>query len=142
MKSLKQFQEEFDRELNDAQENVRKATAELEKKAEELQKKSEEGKLEPAEVAEFQELQRKIQVLKAVEEQRLTALKERLQKKLEQAQQRIRREGDQKIESTQNSIKVAASTLPLIFPLVIGLLVYGRRRVREREGVSKSRLRY
>jgi ABC-2 type transport system permease protein len=142
MKSLKEFQEEFDRELNDAQENVRKATAELEKKAEELQKKSEEGKLEPAEVAEFQELQRKIQVLKAVEEQRLTALKERLQKKLEQAQQRIRREGDQKIESTQNSIKVAASTLPLIFPLVIGLLVYGRRRVREREGVSKSRLRY
>lgn len=142
MKSLKKFQEDFDSKLKEAQENVSKGSAELLKKQEELQKKSDEGKLDPAEVAEFEELKRKLDILKATEQQRLTALKDRLQKQLEQEQQKIRREGDRKIESTQNSIKVAATTLPLIFPLVIGIMVYAQRRVREREGVSKSRLRY
>ena len=37
--------------------------------------------------------------------------------------------------------KVRATAFPPILPLLIGLGVWARRRVREREGVSKTRMR-
>ncbi|QDU31953.1 ABC-type uncharacterized transport system [Anatilimnocola aggregata] len=140
--SLKKHQDAFAKAIEENEENVRKATAEMQKKTEELQKLSDEGKLDPAQVAEFQEQKEQFERLKAIEEQRAKVKKEQAEKNLESEQAKIRREGDRKIESTQNSIKIAATTLPLIFPLIIGLIVLAQRRVREREGVSKSRLRY
>ncbi|WP_425616278.1 Gldg family protein [Anatilimnocola sp. NA78] len=141
-KSLKLHQEAFTKSIAENEETVRKATEELQKKTEELQKLSDEGKLDPAQVAEFKAQQEQLDRVREVQNRYATVKKEQAQKKLESEQQKIRRDGDRKIESTQNSIKIAATTLPLIFPLVIGLLVYAQRRVREREGVSKSRLRY
>ena len=100
------------------------------------------AKIDAKDVQDFREKQRQLEIQKAIEDQRAKVLKEKLEKELEQKGAELRRNGDRDIESTQNSVKLAATVLPLIFPLLIGLFVYAQRRVREREGVSKSRLRY
>jgi ABC-2 type transport system permease protein len=48
---------------------------------------------------------------------------------------------DLEILKTKNQYKVLAVTLPPIPPLLIGFLVFVRRRLREREGIARSRMR-
>jgi len=52
-----------------------------------------------------------------------------------------RRETDDEIRKTQNYYKSLAVFLPAIPPLIVGVVVWVSRRLREREGISKSRLR-
>jgi ABC-2 type transport system permease protein len=139
---VKEYQAKFDKDVKEIDEGVQKKDAEMRKKLDELKKLQEEGKLEPAKVIEFQELQRQHRVMEAVEKQRADVRKKQLEQQMQRDMGKERRAGDRKIESIQNSIKLAATAIPLIFPLLIGLTVFAQRRVREREGVSKARLRY
>mgnify|MGYP001217586354 CR=1 FL=1 len=52
-----------------------------------------------------------------------------------------RRQTDLKILEIQNFYKFLAVALPPIPPLLVGLIVFVSRRLREREGIAKSRLR-
>lgn len=64
----------------------------------------------------------------------------RAQRKLNDELKRIQRKADLKIQKTQNNYKswaVATSILPAI----VGLVVFVQRRLREREGISKARLK-
>lgn len=140
--ALKEYQDRFDKEVAEIETNKKKATEKQEKELADLQKKQEEGNIDAKDVQDFREKQRQLEIQKALEDQRAKVLKEKLEKELEQKGEELRRIGDRDIDSTQNSVKIAATVLPLIFPLLIGLFVYAQRRVREREGVSKSRLRY
>ena len=142
MKAISDAQAEFDDGLKQSADKKKEAIAEFEKKRDELQKQQDEGKLDAAGVAEFRDFQRELQARIEVLNQREKTEKDRLEKNLEQKMAKTRREGDRDIERTQNSIKIAATILPLMFPLLIGIFVFAQRRVREREGVSKSRLRY
>ncbi|MEZ6086577.1 MAG: hypothetical protein R3C05_00770 [Pirellulaceae bacterium] len=54
--------------------------------------------------------------------------------------QKERREADLTVRARQNRVKAAAVTLPCIPPLLIGVIVFASRRLRERENISKSRL--
>jgi ABC-2 type transport system permease protein len=45
------------------------------------------------------------------------------------------------VEKIQNVVKAAAVTLPCIPPLLIGIIVFASGRLRERENISKSRLK-
>jgi ABC-2 type transport system permease protein len=54
---------------------------------------------------------------------------------------RIRRQRDQQIQQVQNEYKLRAALLPPIPPLLVGFVVWVRRRLREREGMSRSRMR-
>jgi ABC-2 type transport system permease protein len=45
------------------------------------------------------------------------------------------------VQRTQNKFKAWAILLPPIPPLLLGLVVFARRRVMEREGISKNRMR-
>ncbi|MFO0817418.1 MAG: Gldg family protein [Pirellulales bacterium] len=47
---------------------------------------------------------------------------------------------EQQIDSIQDTFKVWSVSLPLVPPLLVGLAVFVRRRLREREGISKARL--
>ena len=51
----------------------------------------------------------------------------------------IELEAELKIQETQRQFKLAAVVLPPIPPLLVGLFVFARRRLREREGISKAR---
>ncbi len=70
-------------------------------------------------------------------EQELALQKNRLQDE----ERRIRRDAENAIQKIQRGYKVTAVLLPPIPPLILGLIVFTRRRLREREGVSKARLR-
>jgi len=70
-------------------------------------------------------------------QQELTVQNNRLQDE----ERRIRRDAENSIQKIQRGYKVTAVLLPPIPPLILGLIVFTRRRLREREGVSKARLR-
>ncbi len=140
--ALKKYQEQFDKSVAELEAEKEKELAEFKKELDALRKEQSEGKLDAAKVADFREKERQQQVKEAIINQRIEVRKKQLEQELERAGDKLRRDGDRDIESTQNSVKIAATVLPLIFPLLIGLSVYAQRRVREREGVSKSRLRY
>jgi ABC-2 type transport system permease protein len=54
---------------------------------------------------------------------------------------RIQRGIDREIRGIQFWCKFWAVVLPLIPPLLVGLVVFVQRRLREREGVAKARMR-
>ena len=74
-------------------------------------------------------------------EQENQVAREKAERDRTQNIEKIRRETDLRIQKIQNWYKFVAVALPPIPPLVVGLIVFVRRRLREREGVSKARLR-
>jgi ABC-2 type transport system permease protein len=67
--------------------------------------------------------------------------KEQLSRKRDDAIEGIRQEIELDILAIKNVYKAWAVFLPPIPPLLVGLIVYVRRRLREREGIDRSRLR-
>jgi ABC-2 type transport system permease protein len=52
---------------------------------------------------------------------------------------RIDLDAELEIQEIQRQFKLAAVILPPIPPMLVGLIVFTRRRLREREGISKAR---
>jgi ABC-2 type transport system permease protein len=67
-------------------------------------------------------------------------VEQKLARKRDEAIKEIRREADLDILAIQNRFKVYAAVIPPIPPLIVGLLVFVRRRLREREGIDRERL--
>ena len=66
---------------------------------------------------------------------------EKLRRERDRNIREARRNTDDKIRQTQNNFKSLAVFLPAIPPLIVGIVVWASRRLREREGISKTRLR-
>lgn len=73
-------------------------------------------------------------------------LQQKIQNRMEElgngVQENIRAielDAELKIQQIQRGFKLAAVVLPPIPPLLVGLVVFTRRRLREREGISKAR---
>lgn len=91
------------------------------------------------------------QQLKAIDAQRNRLAKQRddvlrqklqeLQIELREKERSIRLEAEQKIDAIQGRYKLWAVLLPPIPPMILGLIVFTRRRLLEREGIAKSRIR-
>ena len=75
------------------------------------------------------------------EERKAEVEKARLTRLRDQDVARIERERDREIQKIQNDYKLQATIFPPILPLLVGLVVWARRRIREREGVSRTRMR-
>ena len=68
----------------------------------------------------------------------------RVQKSKNERDQKLKeidRQLELKTQKVQNTFKVWAAVLPPLPPLLIGFIVFVYRRLREREGVSRERLR-
>ena len=87
-----------------------------------------------AKLYEFQTTQEKLQ--RALNVQRAKSERE-----LEKNIREIQRQANQEVTAIQNRVKAAAVALPCIPPLIIGVVVFASRRLRERENISKSRLK-
>ncbi|HVX62066.1 MAG TPA: Gldg family protein [Pirellulales bacterium] len=87
------------------------------------------------------ELLQRVEMAREAGQRRLQAETDRLQKQRDRETTRIERELNLKISRVQDWYKMWAVLLPPIPPLLVGLGVYFNRRAREREGVSKARLR-
>jgi len=124
-KAREKFQQDFD--------NARlKAQTAFEQKIQSLQKREGVNRQQAATdvMAAQQQGQRELDV-------KLETLKNERDQALKAAQ----RELDKNIHAVQDKYKLWAILLPPIPPLVVGLFVFFNRRAREREGVSRARLR-
>lgn len=124
--------EEAQRYRQDADAEQAKAQQEFDKQIADLKKQKNLGELE--------RMQR-IAMAQAAGQQRLDAKKGQLQKTAQKNIEKSQRDLNIKINRVQDWYKFWAVMLPPIPPLLVGLGVYFNRRAREREGVSKSRLR-
>jgi ABC-2 type transport system permease protein len=76
-----------------------------------------------------------------INERKKEAEKKKLEREYKRNVTKIKREVEQEIRQMRKGYKLFAVLLPPIPPLLIGLLVFISRRLREREGAEKSRLR-
>ncbi|MBC8353523.1 MAG: Gldg family protein [Planctomycetes bacterium] len=133
------YEEKFNDEIKKIEEENQKLNKELDDELEELQKRQREG----GDVSSADVLA-KIQ-LRSIKEQELTqklgVKREQMQRERDDRIEEARRQTDLKILEIQNFYKFLAVALPPIPPLLVGLIVFVSRRLREREGIAKSRLR-
>lgn len=120
-----QFRKEFDDEKDGAQK-------EFDKKIEELQKRED---LDPITKAQMIAIEQEVRSRRL--QTKISQLKKEFDKKVLASERKLNRQ----ISGVQDWYKMWAVVLPPIPPLLVGLGVYFNRRAREREGVSKARLR-
>ena len=133
------YEKNFNEEIKKIEEENRKLNKELNDQVEELQKKQRDG----ADVSSA-DLLAVIQRQKIKEQelaQKLEVKREQMQRERDDRIDEARRQTDLKILEIQNFYKALAVALPPIPPLLVGLIVFVSRRLREREGIAKSRLR-
>ncbi|TWU26162.1 ABC-type uncharacterized transport system [Novipirellula galeiformis] len=134
----KEFQTEYDETVREAQEKMDTELKSLREELEKLQRESANGRVPP------DKLQAKVQAFQTLQEREQTRLEVKIAKSERDREQKIgdiQREADQKVTRIQNQVKAAAVVLPCIPPLIIGVIVFASRRLRERENISKSRLK-
>lgn len=134
-----EFEDKFQEELKKLDEEKENALKKYGDRIKDLQKKAESGEI----VSMADRVA--IEQARDIEEQRITQKQEvtrrQLQQELNKNVQKIRRESDLGILKIQNWYKFWAVVIPPIPPLLVGLIVFVHRRLREREGVTKTRLR-
>lgn len=124
-------------ELSSAEESVKAATTNLEERIKREKTNQKNGKTyDPRRLASLEQL--------LLQRRREQATKfENKRRELENARNEQKREIDLKaelqIQEAQRNYKLAAVIIPPIPPLLVGLFVFARRRLREREGISKAR---
>jgi ABC-2 type transport system permease protein len=134
----KAFQDQYLAEIRDAEEAQQSRLKELSEEVEKLQQKNADGNVSRA------ELQAKLQTFQTqqeLEQRKLDVRRTKLERDRELKVRDIDRTATDKVTKIQNKVKAFAVTLPCIPPLVVGVIVFASRRLRERENISKSRLK-
>ncbi len=122
---VNQYNEGFDKSLKDAQDQL---NADLEK----IRK---DKSLDP------RQMRIMVDQLQEAGQRRLVAKTDQLKRQRDDNIEQSERSAQLEINRIQNRYKLLAVSLPPIPPLIVGLIVFFNRRSREREGVSRSRLR-
>ncbi|MEQ1824990.1 MAG: Gldg family protein [Pirellula sp.] len=132
------FDSEFKKTIAKVEDDNAKAERELRDKIEKLQN---EGAVEPSKVEELRRMLQEADIKKVQLAKKFQIEKERLQRVRDQGVREARRQSDDAIGKIQNYYKLLAVFVPPVPPLLVGIVVMVSRRLREREGISKSRLR-
>ncbi len=112
------------------------------KQADERRKLDEEiEKLQQRPGIDIQQMALEVQAKMQARDKRMQAATERLERERDDAVQRIERDLTMEIRRVQDRYKLAAVTLPPIPPLVVGVLVFARRRRIENVGTPQQRMR-
>lgn len=133
-----EFQDQFDATIQEAQQNMDKELQSLRKEIDRLRQESEDGKVSQA---VLQEKLTRFQIKQEAQQRALDVKRQKSERDRERRIREIQRLADQEVTAIQNQVKTAAVVLPCIPPLIIGVIVFASRRLRERENISKSRLR-
>jgi ABC-2 type transport system permease protein len=146
--TIRDATEEVDRELQDYEKTYEQRMSTERQKSlsevDDLQKdvrKMMEQQQEGAEIDEkaLQAKQAYLQQVVQGENARLGRLEQEMQNERNEIIRSKRLEAELKIQEIQRKYKLAAVLIPPIPPLLLGLFVFTRRRLREREGISKAR---
>jgi ABC-2 type transport system permease protein len=111
------------------------------KEAEQKQLDEAIAKLQKQKNIDAQELLRRVEIAREAGQKRLQATTERLESERDKQIKTSELEYARETREQQNNVKFAAVIWPPILPLLMGVAVFFNRRAREREGVSKNRLR-
>lgn len=132
------YQDEYDNVMRDAQESMDRQLQKLREEVEKLQKGSNDGKVPRA---ELQAKVQRFQMLQEMEQRKIDVKQTKTQRDRELKIAEIERKAADEVTRLQNRVKAAAVALPCIPPLIVGIIVFTSRRLRERENISKSRLK-
>ncbi len=134
---------EFQAKYDDAVRKAEDKNKEMMKKVQDIVNDLKDKQAKGKEINEV-ELKEKMQRLaekQDVAQRRLAIEKQGLERDRERSLDRIRRDVDLGIQRMQFVYKFWAVAIPWIPPFLIGIIVFVKRRLREREGIEKSRLR-
>ena len=134
-----QFNTEFEEALKKAKELSEKQYKEFEERQKAIQEKQDRG--EAITLEDYTGITTQLEEQRKKAQEELEKESRRLQAKREKDVEKTRRDFQQSIQRIQNEFKAWAVILPVLPPLLVGLVVFARRRLREREGVSRDRLR-
>ena len=129
------YQREFESATRDASEGRDRRLQKLREEIEKLQQ----GKVEDQ--AELQAKLQKFQTQQGLEERKLANKRATMERERNKKVRDIERKAADRVTNIQNRVKVAAVAIPCIPPLVVGVIVFASRRLRERESISSSRLK-
>lgn len=136
--AVSQFQSEFDDAIRELDEQSDRELAKLREKIQQLQSKSADGQIDRAELQRrLQEFEIKQGALERVKQ----VQREKFEREMNNQSQAIRREADMEVVRIQNLVKALAVSVPCIPPLLVGIVVFASGRLRERENITKSRLK-
>ena len=128
---------EYRNALNGAIEESRKAIEPIQKSIQRLEKKKAAGQAYDA----SRLLAFKNRLAQEEREQRnnITRRREELQNERQEKKRQIELTAELKIQEVQRQYKIWSVIIPPLPPLLVGIFVATRRRLREREGISKAR---
>ena len=134
----KSFDDEYDEAVRNAQEAQQERLKKFREDLERAQKDQRDGKIG---VRDVQAVLTRVRQREA-EEQRLLDVKlKKLEQKRDNQVRKIERQAQDAVTKIQNNVKALAVVLPCIPPLIVGVVVFASRRLRERENIAKTRLR-
>ncbi|MEX0793945.1 MAG: hypothetical protein WD045_12475, partial [Pirellulaceae bacterium] len=114
---------------------------ELNKKLAQLQERGRTGQdISEQDIQEFQQRNLELNQRRTAVQKRMEVAREKLQAEFKQEQERITRDLNREVLYRQNQVKMLAVALPPIPPILIGIIVFVIRRLKEREGLSKDRI--
>jgi ABC-2 type transport system permease protein len=128
----------FDDEVKKLDEQEKELTKEYDDRRAKLEERLRAGENVQQEITALDQI-RRIKERELEIQKRVT--RERLETQLNQQVKEVRRQTEVKILETQQRYKLLAVAIPPIPPLLVALVVFVSRRLREREGIVKTRLR-
>ncbi len=132
------YQEEFESFVREAQEKIDSELKSLREEIANLQKQSSDGSVSRS---VFQEKAQQLAIKQEQLQRILDVKRVKAERDRDKRVREIRRDAEKDVTKIQNSVKAAAVALPCIPPLIIGIVVFASRRLRERENITKSRLK-
>lgn len=134
----KKFQTTFNAEIEKAEDENKKVEAKFLDQLRALEAK---GIATADDARNLMQKQQEAKIQSGLLARKLGIKKKQLEKERDERIMESRREADKKVLQLQNRYKFWAIFLPPVSPALVGVAVFVSRRVREREGISKNRLR-
>ena len=128
---------DFQNALNGARSEIEEKTRSLVQDIESLQKRKDAN--EPYDAAMLAAKQTLLETERREQTRKFEARRQELDIKRQDDRRRTSLEAELEIQRIQRRFKLFAVLIPPIPPLLVGLIVFTRRRLREREGISKAR---
>ena len=132
-----EFNIDYETDLLAAQTEMRRKTAELEQSIRKEQKKKEDK--QPYDAVKLKAQEGLLEQEMREQNAKFNTKKLELENKRQEQKREIDLKAELEIQEIQRKFKLAAVVIPPIPPLLVGLVVFTRRRLREREGISKAR---
>ena len=130
--------ENYNTKKLELEEDSNKAKRQFKEAVDKLQR---EGAIDASKQQELIQRITEYQMKEAQLARKLEVEDEKLKRERDRNIREARRNTDDAIRKTQNYYKTLAVFIPAIPPLIVGVIVWVSRRLREREGISKTRLR-